>query len=301
MPTSSEILREIGGAGRLNYVRRRYMAKAHQKTGRNVILYASSWDGSPQDVAIQDDDLYGMMEVVHGLEGPDLDFVIQSQGGSVEAAEALVDYLRSKFKNIRVIVPQFAKSAAAMIACAANTIVLGRHSFLGPTDPQFFINTPLGWRMAPAQAILKQFDNAVKDSRNPAKYRVWLPILSQYGPELLVRCEQASQLSTELVTGWLQEHMFARLRDRKSRARRIAKWLSRHEEFMTHGRHISREILEQQGLLVTHLEDDQEEQDIFLSIFHSTVHTFNLSPVVKIIENHRGNTYKVVGNSLKGR
>ena len=120
------------------------------------------------------------MEVSYGLESDDgLDLILHSPGGSPEAAEAIVSYLRSRFTNIRVIVPQLAMSAATMIACAANEIVLGKHSSLGPTDPQILIPTSLGIRAVPAQAVLDQFDRAQMECADPAKLSAWLPMLSQ--------------------------------------------------------------------------------------------------------------------------
>ncbi|MCY4309899.1 MAG: hypothetical protein OXC54_01060 [Rhodospirillaceae bacterium] len=56
-----------------------------------------------------------------------------------------------------------------MIACAADEIVLGKHSFLGPIDPQLLLPTSLGVRAVPAQAILDQFDRAQRECTDPAK------------------------------------------------------------------------------------------------------------------------------------
>jgi hypothetical protein len=139
------------------------------------------------------------MGVVHRLTGPDLDLIMHSPGGSAEAAEAFVAHLRSKFDHIRVIVLQLAMSAATMIACAADVIVLGKHSFLGPIDPQLMVGTPLGIRIVPAQAILEQFEQAKRECTDPAKMGAWLPMLGQYGPDLLVQCRDASEMSRRLV------------------------------------------------------------------------------------------------------
>ena len=164
MPTWSGILKELMescGEGRVpdfDGIRRKYLVLLHKHTGRNVILYASKWtqpDVIPGPlISIVDEDLQGIMEVIHHLSGPNLDLIMHSPGGSLTAAESLVLYLRSKFKHIRVIVPQLAMSAATMIACAADAIILGKHSFLGPIDPQVTVSTKLGQRMIPAQAIL---------------------------------------------------------------------------------------------------------------------------------------------------
>lgn len=130
-------------------VRRKYLLKLHQHSGRHVILYASAWlqkDARPVFTSIGDEDIHALMEVTHSAESSELDLILHSPGGSPEAAEAIVSYLRSRFSHIRVIVPNFAMSAATMIACAADEIVLGKHSFLGPTDPQILIPTGLGSR-----------------------------------------------------------------------------------------------------------------------------------------------------------
>lgn len=139
------------------------------------------------------------MEVIQGLPGENLDLILHSPGGSLEAAEAVVTYLRSKFTRIRAIVPQLAMSAATMIACAADEILMGKHSFLGPIDPQIVINSPLGPRMVPTQAIEEQFDLAKKECQDPKNLGAWLPMLAQYGPDLLVQCKHASKMARDLV------------------------------------------------------------------------------------------------------
>lgn len=301
MPTWSGILEELksaqaqGDKSAFDTVRRKYLVATHQHTGRNVILYASKWTqgetASPEAVSINEEDLQGLMEVVHGLHGDELDLIIHSPGGSPVAAEAMVSYLRSKFTHIRVVVPQLAMSAATMLACAADRIVLGKHSFLGPTDPQIVLQTSLGARMVPANAILNQFGRAVRECQDPKKLGAWLPMLPQYGPDLLEVCRNVCRLSEELVEGWLTQYMFRADRRRKSKAKAIARWLSAHQQHKLHGRHLSRPQLEEKGLVIERLENDQTAQDLFLSVFHATTHTFSVTPAVKIIENQLGKAF----------
>ncbi|MEI6500877.1 MAG: serine protease [Armatimonadota bacterium] len=231
------------------------------------------------------------MEVVYGLKGPNLDLILHSPGGSLEAAEGFVEYLRSKFDHIRVIVPQMAMSAGTMVACSADEIVLGKHSCLGPIDPQVMLQTDLGLRMVPAQAILEQFARAQRECKDPTKLASWLPMLKQYGPDLLVQCEHASTLSVELVRGWLQTCMFRDDTEAQQKAKRISAWLGDHSLFKTHGRHITRKALREQGMNVVNLEDDQKLQDEVLSIFHATTHTFNGTGAFKIVENQLGRAF----------
>ena len=301
MPIWSEILHELnetrqgGGPADHDGVRRRYLANLHLHTGRNVILYASGWlqrsDVPPALTMIRDEDMQGFMEVCHGLEGDRLDLILHSPGGFPEATEAIVSYLRSRFAHIRVIVPHLAMSAATMLACAANQIALGKHSFLGPSDPQLPIPTPLGTRVVPAQSVLDQFDRARRECADPANLPVWAPMLNQYGPDLLEQCEAALKMSKELVEIWLEAYMFRDDPGRRIKAKRISEWLADHGNFKSHGRHIPRSKIEDKGLKVFRLENDQKLQDLVLSVFHATTHTFGGARAARIIENHEGRAF----------
>ena len=136
MPSWGEIGREIASvdlaqispaASQFDIVRRKYLAQMHGLTGRATMIYATKWAmpnvGAlvpPDMLSITVNDIHGFMEAVYGLTGRELDLIIHSPGGSAEAAEAIVVYLRSKFDHIRVFVPHMAMSAATMLACAAD-------------------------------------------------------------------------------------------------------------------------------------------------------------------------------------
>lgn len=308
MPTWGEILTEINQTAQLlqaqsaspslsfDIVRRKYLGLVAAHTHRPTIIYATAWLSNPNApapfVSVADEDMLGFMETIHGLPGPNLDLILHSPGGSGSAAEQIVKYLRTKFDHIRIIVPHMAMSAATMIACAADQIVMGKHSFLGPIDPQFIMQTALGPRSVPAQAILEQFERALRDATDPVKLRVWAPMLAQYGPDLLVTCQNAAKLSEELVSEWLKSYMFRGQADGEAKGKAIARWLSDHNTFKTHARPISRDELLAKGLSGIHsLEQDQVEQDLFLSVHHATAHTFTNSATVKIIENNLGKAY----------
>ncbi len=302
MPTWGEILKELqdtktqGIDPPFDAVRRKYLALLNKKTGRNTIIYFTKWTQpgasvNPDMLSINDEDIQGLMEVIHGLEGPALDLIIHSPGGSAEATEAFVSYLRTKFDDIRVIIPQAAMSAATMLACASNKIVMGKHSSIGPIDPQLILQTQVGPQIVPAQAILDQFELAKEECQDPKKLGSWLPILGQYGPALLIQCKNAIGLSEQLVSEWLETYMFAGDTDAKQRSAKIATFLSNHKEFKTHGRHINRDKAKEIGLIIEDLEEDQELQDLVLSIFHSSTHTFGATSAVKIIENHKGKAF----------
>ena len=298
MLTWSEILKELSGS-QLPHdaIRRKYLTQVSNLTKRDTILYASCWTSkpnmAPSALSITDEDLQELMEVIHGLSGSKLDLILHTPGGSPEVAEAFVSYLRSKFSDIRVIVPSMAMSAGTMIACAGDKIVMGKHSFLGPTDPQFILPSRMGGlKVVSAQSILDQFDRAQKECKEDiSKLNSWIPMLSQYGPDLLIQSEKSLKMSRELVETWLNKYM---LKNDPKKGQEIAEWLSNNQLFKTHGRKIPRDQLQKKGLEIQCLEDSQEEQDLFLSVFHATTHTFTGTPVVKIIENHKGKAFMKV-------
>ena len=208
MPTWGEILAELNRTGTpagppdFDAVRRKYLRQLNELTGRAVILYASAWMESgkhePSELQVGLPDVQGFMETVSNVRERELDLILHSLGGSAEAAESLVEYLRQRFEHIRVFVPLAAMSAATMIALAADELVMGQHSQLGPIDPQFIIATPEGQRSAPAKAILNQFERAKLECSTPENLPAWMPILRTYSPGLLSQCVDSQQLASDM-------------------------------------------------------------------------------------------------------
>ena len=297
MPTWGEILRELNQSNPPSFdrVRRKYLNRLHQETGRAVLLYASAWFESrpipPADLQVSHRDIGGFMEAVSNVDEREVDLILHSPGGSAEAAESIVEYLRKRFDHIRVFVPVSAMSAATMIALSADEIVMGQHSQLGPIDPQFIISTPEGPRSAPAKAILNQFELAKRECETPQNLAAWMPILRTYAPGLLTQCEDSRKLASNMVAGWLKRYMFAQNQDRDRKADSIAEWFADYESFHSHARRVGRDQAREVGLIVEDLEDDNAIQDAVLSVHHATMHTFGATPAAKIIENHQGRAW----------
>jgi ClpP class serine protease len=131
---------------------------------RNVMLWGSAFLQKSilpgPFISITGEDLNGFMSVIHGMDCTrGLTLIIHTPGGEIGAAETIVSYLRSKFESIEVVVPAFAMSAGTMISLAAERIVMGRQSQLGPIDPQIGVNG----RYVSAGAIVAQYEQAVLD------------------------------------------------------------------------------------------------------------------------------------------
>ncbi|RJT30911.1 hypothetical protein D3227_29075 [Mesorhizobium waimense] len=85
-------------------------------------------------------DTLGFVDMLHNINpGDPIDLLLHTPGGDIDAAEKLITLVRSaagEDGQLRVIVPDYAKSAGTLMALGANTIVMSDSSELGPIDPQ---------------------------------------------------------------------------------------------------------------------------------------------------------------------
>lgn len=277
-------------AGPHDTIRRAYLKELSDYTGRNVIIYYSGWL-EKQNLAAQglqgfdlnDSDKTGFMSTIHGLDrNRGLDLILHTPGGDIAATESLVDYLRTMFDgNIRAIIPQLAMSCGTMIALAAKVVVMGKHSSLGPIDPQF--------GGIPAHGIIEEFEQAKREiTLNPATIPVWQPIIGKYSPTLVGEAAKAIDWSKNMVSDWLKTGMFKDDPHRDAAAAKIIDELGSHALTMSHARHISLKKAQELGIVVDPLESDPKLQDLVLAIHHACTLTLTETAAFKIIENHEG-------------
>lgn len=242
-------------------------------------------------MSISDDDKNGFMSAVHGLDvSKGLDIILHTPGGSIAATESLIDYLNQKFPgNMRAIIPQLAMSGGTIMACACKEILMGKQSSLGPIDPQ--ING------LPASGIVSEFYHANKEIKNDKdKINVLGPVISDYHPSLIETCKKAISWSKELANDYLSKSMFSdELKHDKSKTenqiKNIIYLLTDQKITKSHSRHIPTSVCKTSGLKIKDIEDDQELQDLILSIHHTSALTIRNTSAIKIIENQYGQAY----------
>lgn len=280
MPNWSDILKEIQEQpSRLDLVRKKYLLQLEEHTGRNMITYYSGFlNGiSDMNISISDKDMLGFMNCLKGIDASKgLDLILHTPGGGITATESIVKYLKSIFgNNIRAIIPQMAMSAGTMIALSCKSIVMGKHSNLGPIDPQ--INN------IPAYSIIREFEQAKQDLDQNKHINYWSMRLGKYPAAFVSQCENAIMLSSELVSTWLMDNMFLDTGDMEL-VGKIVNTLNENEKSKNHSRHYNIDFCKQLGLKIETLEDDPILQDKVLSLHHAYMHTFSNTPALKIIE-----------------
>lgn len=113
------------------YLRQLLISDIEEETGRELVVYFARLD---QPIIGTDSD--DLSEIFEGVASRDVDLLIHTPGGIVDAVEKIVTVLRQRTDSYRVIVPSCAKSGGTVIALSASKIVLGINSELGPIDPQ---------------------------------------------------------------------------------------------------------------------------------------------------------------------
>lgn len=196
-----------------------------------------------------------------------------------------VKYLHSKFgNNIRIIVPQMAMSAGTMLACSAKTILMGKHSCLGPIDPQY--------GGVPAYNIVTEFREAKSDlDQNMQAKTYWELQLKKYPAAFFYTVMDAITLSSALVSDWLTQYMFEG-EDKTAVKKKVAKIVSKlNANNKSHSRHFTYDFCKSLGLNVEELEADQDLQELVLSVHHAFVITIDATAATKLIENQNGARY----------
>ena len=115
--------------------------------------------------------------------------------------------------------------------------------------------------------------------------------LQFYSPGLLASCEHAAKRAREIVTGALEKYMLSDTDDPAQGARDAADWFGNAAEFLSHGRPVRRDEAREHGIVVNDLEDDDDLQDLVLSVHHTAMLTLSHTGTVKLVESHRGRAW----------
>jgi hypothetical protein len=265
-----------------------------QATGRPLIVYAGAIGNKPQEAPTQIDvtDRTAFSDLLGGIEGDSIDILLQSPGGSAEAAEQIVSLIRSRFKSVRYFVPHTATSAATLMVLSGDSVAMDDRSSLGPIDPQIIIPMQVGVARIPAHSYVQGFKKAKEAiEENPEVAPAYLPLLSEYKLYLLEVCQNALLLSRSLAEEWLREYMLKGQHDAVKKAAEIASDLSDHSKFLSHQRPIGIDKALELGLTIMDLRATPDLRDLLWQLYCGIEFHFDRTPAVKLFENSRGVSY----------
>jgi membrane-bound ClpP family serine protease len=133
----------------------------------------------------------------------DLHLILNSPGGDGETAVRLVKSVQSRCKELTVIIPDQAKSAATLLALGAHHILMSPFSDLGPVDPQFQI----GEALVSAKDIIAAVDDAAqKMQAAPATYPLYVSLLSDVTGLMVQQARSALDRTQDLLNEALRSN-----------------------------------------------------------------------------------------------
>ena len=116
------------------YQRQTLINQIQESTKHSLICYVSGIE-----CMIDDSDTMPFVDLLHKApRNRDIDLLLHTPGGIVDAAEKLMGMMRRHVGEgeLRIIVPDFAKSAGTVMVLGADSVVMSDMSELGPIDPQ---------------------------------------------------------------------------------------------------------------------------------------------------------------------
>jgi hypothetical protein len=229
-------------------------------SGRVIVYTAASFHPFPE-IMIQDIPLFE--DLLRSVAEADIGYlIINSPGGDGNVAEKILLMCRQRFpKGFNVIVPDFAKSAATMIALGSDKILMGYLAELGPIDPQLRM-APLG-EIIPARSFIDGLEiirKKVTEDHDPVQ--MYFPMMSQIRPEILASCNSAIEGAREFAKKWLKSYM---LKKDPEQAERVAEWLSGGKMYKSHGKVI--DFFEAKNVLRLNVERVDPNSDLWTDIW----------------------------------
>jgi hypothetical protein len=204
-------------------------------------------------------------EIMHGLIGVvngDLDIILYSNGGLGDQAYVAGRYLQENVSGkISFIIPRWAKSAATMLSCSGDEIVMTRIAELGPIDPVVYVEKT--HRYVPALSLIELF-KILPQLGLPEKYL--RDVLDKLPLLEIGDYKRVLEHNVELTTKLLTNRMF---RDEPDKAKNIARRLA---SYKYHGAPITIYDAEEIGLKVKPADKELEELLIRLhSLWEETI------------------------------
>lgn len=261
----------------------KYAKELYEETGRNVIIYYSSWlTIDSEETSIDSMDKNAFMGVIKDLDKTKgLDLILHTPGGLLDATESIIDYLHEIFgEDIRAIIPQMAMSGGTLIACSCKEILMGKHSSLGPVDPQI--------GSVAAKTVIEEFELAKKEiEEKPESLPFWELLLDKYPANFMFECKHTMEWAKDILEKSLKYSMFKEENDSKNINQIIYELVSS-ETTKDHSRNLPAKKCKEIGLNIVYLEKNDKIQDLVLSIHHACISYFNRENTCKIYLNQHG-------------
>lgn len=186
------------------YQRQAIIKALEAETSRLLLCFVGG-----NEAPIHRDDTVAFMDLVHNVHAGDrVDLMLHTVGGDIDVAEKLITLVRAKVGetgDIRVIVPDYAKSAGTLMALGANSILMSDSSELGAIDPQFYLKDEAGNEICHSVlrylAAYRHHADALKKNRDDP---VALLMMDKFDPSLVQKFSGIQDRARDLAENLLK-------------------------------------------------------------------------------------------------
>lgn len=193
-----------------------------------------------------------------------IDLMIVSSGGDPMVAWRTISILREKVKEIAVLVPQMAYSAATLLALGADEIIMHPFGNLGPIDPQITVhrkdlngkNTPLHFSAEDMDALLDFAREKARLSDQQQMSEAFKLICEEAGALPVGFALRSSRLSHKLGVKLLQTRHKAKGKEDEKSVEIVERL---NKQYFTHGYALGRAEAKEIGLKVVFPKPDLED------------------------------------------
>lgn len=192
------------------YLRQQLIRQINHESDRHLICMVAG-----VDAFVEREDILAFSDLLHHVpQDAHIDFMLHTVGGDTDVAEKIAGMLWArigKTGTLRIIVPDFAKSAGTLISLAADEIVMSDTSELGPIDPQVVRRSSSGKTTTIAvQHYLDAYRNAQDAFRADPEDPVAIAELTSFNPETIVSYKAVVDRARALSDKHLSQGMFRR-------------------------------------------------------------------------------------------
>jgi len=186
-----------------------------------------------------------------------ISLILHSRGGRIEPAYQMAKIIRSMFKHYNVFIPRKAKSAATLLALAADEIYLTKIGELGPIDP--IVSHPYSPDlMIPARAVKDFIEQTL-----PALIKNYGPAVADYLLKIdyahVGFCIQSTNSAKEYASRILVNYGLKGLKKKEERIRKAEKIIKILMSYPVHDFVIDYEEAKKIGLNVNLVENELEK------------------------------------------
>ncbi len=268
------------------------VASYNKMTGRYLFVFSSDFTKGRRgidDIALFQEDFYNIQDILRDSSAKQIDFYLETPGGSGETAEEIARFLHKKFEEVRFLICGEAKSAGTILAMSGDAIMMTDSGSLGPIDAQVRI----GRHTVSAYDYKAWVEGKRAEAAQNGKLNPFDAVMvAQISPGEIYGVYNSLEFATDLVKKWLVDYKFKNwvttssgqkvTQEKKvSRAAEVADFLCDHMSWRSHGRSLKIEDL-RKYLIIERIDDNPQLAEIVYRINTVLRLIFNNSSIYKV-------------------